>query len=112
MAAIKPGNFFTLCEETHPAYDLYRALTEQGWSWEWQGGSRHWVTMTKGDRYISCSLFGQGSFGGRNEHGDYGVGLEDYDNVWSDAMPHIATFMRVMSDERAAMFAAADEVTA
>lgn len=102
MEAIKPGNFFTLRAEDHPAYDLYRALAAQGWAYD-ISSSRHWVKMDKGDRYISFSLFGQGAFGGRNEHGDFGVGLEDYDNVWSDALPHIATFMRKLSDDHAEM---------
>ena len=98
MAELKPGNFFTLREEDHPAYDLYRALAKQGWSRK-DHKSRHWVTLTKDDRYITFSLFGQGGFGCRNEHGEYGIGLEDFDNVWTGALPHITTFMRIMADQ-------------
>lgn len=102
MEKMKPGNFFTLRSEDHPAYDLYRTLTDQGWDSGFVG-SRHWVEMTNGNRYITFSLFGQGVFGGRNEHGDYGIGLEDFDNVWSDALLPIAKFMRTFSDEHAEM---------
>lgn len=102
MAEHKPGNFFTMRDEDHPAYDLFRALAAQGWAWDCSS-SRHWIHMTKDDGYVSFSLFGQGSFGCQNEHGRYGIGVEDFDNVWSDALPHIAAFMRTMSDEHAEM---------
>ena len=104
MAAMKPGNFFTIANEDHPAYDLFRALEAQGWEWEKPKGGRHWLTMTHGDRFITFSLFGQGCFSAGSFFEHSVIGLEDYDNVWSEALPHIARFMRINSDQRADMF--------
>lgn len=92
----KPGNFFTLRDEDHPAYDLFRALVAQGWTWD-AGGGRHWVKMRKGYAYASFSLFGQGHFGSENERGVYGIGFEDADGTWSLALPALTAFMQAMA---------------
>lgn len=103
MARYKPGNFFTLRSEDHPAYDLYRALSAQGWTMNGIGSSRHWCELTNGDRFITFSLFGQGIFGNGTTYDSQGIGLEDFDDIWSNALPHIVTFMRTFSDERSKM---------
>jgi hypothetical protein len=98
MQAHKPGNFFTMASEDHPAYILFRALRDQGWEWDISGG-RHWCSMTKGDAFCSFSLWGQGHFGSRNEHGIYGVGFEDRSGTWSDALPAITKFLQESAEQ-------------
>ena len=113
-AEMKPGNFFTLSQD-HPAYDLFRALVDLGWQWDASGG-RHWVHMWKdcyhdGNGYgerrwkavVTFSLFGQGVFENRNEHGSWGIGFEDYNlktgtTVWLEALPHLTTFMQKIAE--------------
>ena len=102
---IKEGNFFTMADEDHPAYVLFCALSDLGWSWDISGG-RHWCRMWKdcyhdGNGYgerrwraeVNFSLWGQGIVQNTNDHGSWGLGLED-DGTWSEALPHITEFMK------------------
>jgi hypothetical protein len=111
LHGIKEGNFFTLREEDHPAYVLFRALVEQGWEWarDYIKGGRHWMYMTHGKRFIAFSLFGQGHFGEGSVFDARGVCLEDYDYVWINALPHIITFMKSEADYREDMYRRAEE---
>lgn len=120
MQRMKPGNFFLLAKEDHPAYDLFRALVGLGWQWNADGG-RHWCHMWKdcyhdGNGYgerrwravVNFSLWGQGMFENTNEHGSWGIGFEDYDlktgeTVWLPALPHLTKFMQYQADSGAKM---------
>jgi hypothetical protein len=99
----KKGNFFTIRAENHPAYDLFRALTAQGWDWDRERflNGRHWLKMTKGKRYVNFSLWFQGIFGEEDDKdNEWGVILEDFDYAWINALPHIVEFMRHGADSR------------
>lgn len=106
----KKGNFFTLRDEDHYAYDLFRALDAQGWEWDREQlkGGRHWLHMKNGDRRVIFSLFGQGivkceRFENDNYY-EWGISLEDYDYVWINALPHVVTFMKTSADQRKDMY--------